>query len=165
MKSNHLQIIAIVLLFGIAGAVGPGVINRVSLHIKAKQFFEIPNSMRSTRPSPDTVFVVIQQRDDDVLCFVGPVRIALLGRTHDGGFGLNVPIAGDTPEKMIQKSVKGIEYFSHSYADGQTKCVVLGFPFLYRDGKIHIGDQTLDAKTPAVVIVDSKDQVLHTYFP
>ncbi len=135
----------------------------ITLHFKAVHFFKIENTIKATRPHPGKLLYNIQGYDNTIVCHVGKVKIVLLERTHPGGTGGFIPVTGDTPQQGGNASVNGEVYFSYSYAEGKTECVVYGFPFLCREGTVEIKEQSFDIDTPTVVLVDTDDQILRTY--
>lgn len=87
----------------------------ITPHFKAVHLFNIKNTMKATRPHPEELLYHIEGRDNAVVCHLGKVRIVLLGRTHDGGTGGFVPVAGDKRKRGDNESVTGEVYFSYSY--------------------------------------------------
>ncbi|MDG1874507.1 MAG: hypothetical protein P8J27_11390 [Mariniblastus sp.] len=144
-------------------AVVIGIYEPLTLHLKALHFINVEKTSYSTRLNPEEILIVLEGADNAVLCHVGQVRIALLGRTPLGQTSEHVPIAGEAPRQCRLRSVGKIEYFSYSYAQGQAECVVQGFPFICREGTIQINDQSFDTETPTVILVDSDNKVIHTY--
>ena len=139
----------------------------LTLHFKAVHFFNLKNSVRATRPHPETLLYNIVGDDNAVVCHVGKVRIVLLGRTHRGattsGF---IPIAGDKPLRGGDvSSVTQEAFFSYSYANGQAECDLYGFPFLCREGTVEIKKQSFDSNSQTVILVAADDQVLRIYSP
>ena len=144
-------------------AVAFGIYEPVTLHFKAVHFLNINNSVRATRPHPTKLLYHIEGRGNAILCHVEQVRIVLLGRMRSGGTAGRIPIAGDTPHRSGDASVHGVVYFSYSYADGETECVVHGFPFVCHGRTIEINEQSFDVDTPTVILVGIDDQIMHTY--
>ena len=140
-------------------------IERVQLHTKAGLLLDQKPPTARIDPHPGKLFVVTRALNSaEVLCFVGSVRIALIGldpsRVDHSGSGTLIEIEGDLPNSGETRSAQGIPYFRYAYADGQAKCFVHELPFLIRDGRVQLNDQSFEIDTPTVALVNPQHEIV-----
>ncbi len=146
-------------------SVGLGIYKPITLHFKAVELSNYPRRGHANRPHPDELLFNCYGLEKTAFFEVGKLRIAFLERrqpiqTDTMGF---IPIAGEAPQKKTYYTPDRDEYFSYSYAGGQTECVAFKFRFQCNKRTIQINDQVFNIATPTVILVDVNDKILYTY--
>ncbi len=139
---------------------GPSALHYAKLYYTAWTYSRVHRSSSAQAPKPGTLRLHIQPAKGAVVCDFGSLRMVLLDRTRDNAFGMSVPIAGKVPSRQRQLSVKGVEYFSHDYANGRTDCKVHDLPFFYLSGEVYVAGRSVSTDTPTLLMIDTNHEVV-----